>query len=570
MSQKKRKIRQRLVQQSANNTVEVVSPERGLGIVQIIKENWKFLLIILVGIFTVNFNALNANFVSDDYASITQNTQIYDFKTMLNSFNSTSISTYMLGNIAGISDPMMYHLFSVVLLGVICIIAFVVVYKVYNLQIALLAISIFAFHPIHVEAVTWISGKPYLFIAFYVLLSFLFFIRFRDTGKKIFLFISAIAFILGFLTDNPRPFSIFIIIFLYILSTGIKGYKKYLKYIPYALGVAIVCLIVAWPHILHRIDAVNGGYNASESLFYDPFFQYPTGLAKYFQLLFLPVDLTLYHTMYVFPVWLNWAILLSYLSLIIYFFIKDRRYFFALSIIFAAILPSMMPIKVSWLVAERYMFLGSLGFCIFMALILNDLQSRIKHIVPSIMVVILVFFCVRTFFRNIDWQTNHNLWVNTCQVSPNSHNAWNNIGDDYDKLKQYDNAIKGFTQSTLIKNNYADAYHNRANILFKIGRLDLARDSYMTALTYTPELYQTYLSLINIDLMEKKMDLALSDAQKALSLQPNDSTANYVLAVVYVQRNEKEKAIPILENILRVYPDNKQVKDALIQLKSTT
>jgi tetratricopeptide (TPR) repeat protein len=131
----------------------------------------------------------------------------------------------------------------------------------------------------------------------------------------------------------------------------------------------------------------------------------------------------------------------------------------------------------------------------------------------------LVLYSARIFFRNIDWNTNHNLWVNTCQVSPNSHNAWNNIGDDYDKLAsaettndgkltQYYNAIKGFTQSTVIKPNYADAYHNRANIFFKIGRLDLARDSYETAIYYSPNLYQTYLSLTQIDLMQNNLQLA--------------------------------------------------------------
>ena len=98
-------------------------------------------------------------------------------------------------------------------------------------------------------------------------------------------------------------------------------------------------------------------------------------------------------------------------------------------------------------------------------------------------------------------------------MSPNSHNAWNNIGDDYDKLaqkettdegkmKQYLNAIKGFGQSFFIKTNYADAYHNQANIYYRIGRMDLARQGYETALSYNPALEQTIKTLIQLDLME--------------------------------------------------------------------
>ena len=170
--------------------------------------------------------------------------------------------------------------------------------------------------------------------------------------------------------------------------------------------------------------------------------------------------------------------------------------------------------------------------------------------------------------RNVDWQTNHNLWVNTCQVSSNSHNAWNNIGDDYDKLKDYANAIKGFTQSTIVKPNYADAYHNRANIFYKVGRLDLARESYNTALSFNPSLYQTYMSLIQIDLAEKKFDLALTHAQTAVQIQPNDPQPTYVLAVVYAQVGRTDEAEKILVNLLQQVPNYEPAKQALVQLKN--
>ena len=180
----------------------------------------------------------------------------------------------------------------------------------------------------------------------------------------------------------------------------------------------------------------------------------------------------------------------------------------------------------------------------------------------------MVYYGVRTYTRNIDWSTNHNLWVNTCQVSPNSHNAWNNIGDDYDKLKDYDNAVKGFTQSVLVKPNYADAYHNRANIFFKTGRLDLARESYDTALRFTSTLFQTYLSLTQIDLNEGKFDLALAHASKAVEIQPGDPQANFVLGVVLAQGGRVEEAKNIMKQILTIYPDYKMARDALTQLES--
>jgi tetratricopeptide (TPR) repeat protein len=317
---------------------------------------------------------------------------------------------------------------------------------------------------------------------------------------------------------------------------------------------------------LRRITAVNSGYNASESVFYNPSFQYPTAVSKYLQLLVVPVDLTLYHTMYIIPVWLNWMIFILYLSGLVYFFFKNKRVFFALAFIFMVTAPSMMPVKVSWLVAERYIFFGSLGFCLLLGIILENIWRKQKLVAVGFLGILVAGGATRVVLRNIDWQTNHKLWVNTCQVSPNSHNAWNNIGDDYDKLKQYDNAIKGFSQSTVIKPNYADAYHNRANIFFKIGRLDLARDSYNTTLYYSSTLYQTYISLTQIDLIEKKFDLALTHAQKAVELQPGNPQAFYVLGVVNAQMGNKQEARKIFESILNDFPNFQMARQALFEL----
>jgi len=214
------------------------------------------------------------------------------------------------------------------------------------------------------------------------------------------------------------------------------------------------------------------------------------------------------------------------------------------------------------------MFLGSLGFCWFLGLLVNDHWKKFKYLTPTLLFSLLAYYGVRTYTRNIDWSTNHNLWVNTCQVSPNSHNAWNNIGDDYDKLKDYDNAVKGFTQSVLVKPNYADAYHNRANIFFKTGRLDLARESYDTALRFSPTLFQTYLSLTQIDLNEGKLDLALAHANEAVKIQPNDPQANFVLGIVYAQGGRMEEAKKIMKQILMAYPDYKIARDALTQMES--
>ncbi|MFA6007715.1 MAG: tetratricopeptide repeat protein [Candidatus Shapirobacteria bacterium] len=543
---------------------------------EIIKRNWVFLVIISILAIGLYANAMNGAFVSDDYATIPQNPHIGDFWYTMKQpggfANSMYLSNYLIFKIFGFGSPVPYHLFSLFCFLIFNILGFVLTRIVTkNDKVSMLTMLLFVFLPIHVEAVSWIAGRVYLILAIYISASLINFIYFVDNGKYKYLIWSGLFFLLAFLTDKPRPFAIFLLIILYFISTGFRGVlKKYSKYIWVLLAIILVAFAISWPFIKNRITVVNGGYNVSDSIFYDPLFQYPTSIPNYLQLMWFPANLTLYHTLYVLPNWLNWLILINYLALVVYFYFRDKRYFWALSFIFVSIAPSISPIKVSWLVAERYIFLGSLGFCTFLGLLMFYNWSKAKIVMPVLLVSILAYFGVRVYLRNIDWSTNHNLWVNTCQVSPNSHNAWNNIGDDYDKLKDYPDAIKGFTQSVLVKPNYADAYHNRANIFFKTGNLDLARESYQIALKFSPTLYQTYLSLTQIDLMQKNGDLALADATKAVELQPTDLQSNYVLGIVKAQIGQLDEAKKIFQGILSVYPTYTPASEALSQLEALT
>jgi tetratricopeptide (TPR) repeat protein len=557
MSQKRIKKWKRVMVGKVENFRQKISNISMVSIKDIIVEEKVFLGLMVVGILLVFLNALNGDFVSDDYAMILNNPLIKDFKFGFSGFNSVSIANYLIAITFGVV-PLAYHSFSVLLYIVVCVLGYVFCRHFFDRTVSVMTMLIFAFHPVHVEAVSWNSGKPYLFIAFYVMLAFIMLLKYLHGQGGWWGVGSAIAFVLGFCADHPRPFALFPIIFLYFLYKKEDGtWRKILKVWPIILILVVGLVAAGIPYARARVEAVNGGYNRSESLFYDPTFQYPTGISKYLQLFWAPFDLTLYHTMYVFPEWLNWTILVVYLGMIVYFYFKDRKYFFALGFLLVTLLPSMAPIKVSWLVAERYAFLPSLGFCMFLGLVLSDMKPFLKIVSPVLLFSIVVFFIVRIYSRNIDWQTNHKLWVNTCQVSPNSHNAWNNIGDDYDKLKDYPNAIKGFTQSTMIKPNYADAFHNRANILFKMGRLDLARESYNTALYYSPTLFQTYLSLIQIDLMEQKIDIAIDHVNKLLALQPQSSQAWYAAGLVMAQAGRKAEAISALQKSVSLDPTNR-------------
>jgi protein O-mannosyl-transferase len=583
MSQKKLK-RLRKLKKNADEIFNDVKIEH-IGIKEILRKNWKFLMILCLGVVALYFNSLWGDFVSDDYATIPQNPEIMNIKATLNLGFFVSFIKTLIALIFGIISPIPYHVVNLVLYLLVCIVTFVFLKLIFNDLVSKIALVIFAVLPIHVETVSWISGVPYLVSSLLIiseLICLIYFFRSKNKKYLVWLFLFTI---LSIFSDWVRYLGFILLAILTLVSFKNElNVKTNLKKIFLILGFLFLALfLLSLPMIMKRIDSVNSGINASESIFYNPFFQYPTAITKYLQLILIPTDLTLYHTMYVVPAWLNWTILLLYLIAVGWYFVKDKKIFFALSFIFLATASSMAPVKVSWLVAERYMFLGSLGMALLLGILAEKFWNK-KVMVVIILSVLTVVYSVRVFMRNIDWQTNHNLWVNTCQMSPNSHNAWNNIGDDYDRLaqkeidpkkqyKQYLYAIRSFQESFTIKPNYADAFHNQANIFYKIGRLDLARNGYETAIHLNPNMPQTLKTLVQLDLMEKNITELDKHLFKLQQLNPNDLEVAYITALSYIQTERGNQVRELVNGMYKQFPSVAEIKglyDSLNLIKESS
>ncbi|MCW1949068.1 MAG: hypothetical protein KIH89_001310 [Candidatus Shapirobacteria bacterium] len=570
MSQKKLKKLRKL----ENIDLGVKSVESVSGIREILRKNWKFLLVLILGVVAIYFNSLWGGFVSDDYATVSQNSQVASITTAWTSGHYSffvNLSKTVIAKVFGNQNPIPYHIFSLLVYLLICVLAFIFLSLFFGNVVVKVALVIFAVLPVHVEAISWISGIPYLLTSSLVLVCLINLVLFLIKKDKKYLFTLLFFLLIIFFTDRIRGFAFVLLSGLTLLSFQTKfKIKVNLLLVFSAILVATGALIlIGWPLIQTRIGSVNSGVNVSDSIFYDPFFQYPTAIPKYLQMVLFPTDLTLYHTMYVIPDWFNWLVLLTYLTAVVWFYFKDKRFFFALAFVFVATAPSMAPVKVSWLVAERYVFLGSLGVALIFGLLSDRYWEKRKYLVVGILSAFVAAYSVRVILRNINWQTNHNLWVNTCQVSPNSHNAWNNIGDDYDKLSQYDNAVKGFGMSFAVKQNYADAYHNQANIFYKIGRLDLARKGYEQTLYYNPALYQTYLTLIQLDLVENNKEELLKHIYQLNQAKPNDLQVAYITATAYAKIGMISEAKALSSSLYQQFPKIAEIKSLYDALQAT-
>jgi hypothetical protein len=255
MSQKRlKKIRREEKIEAKKELVELVSFK------QIIKQNWKFLVFLLLGVIGLYFNSLHGDFVSDDYATIPQNPNIFSFKDGLKGWMGGLIN-WFLATIFGIKNPVPYHMFSLLIYLLVLVVSFVFVSLILNQKLAKITTTLFAVLPIHVEAVSWIAGRPYLINALFLLLSMIFLIYFLNTGRKKYLYWLFVFIPLAFFAEKTRFAALPLLAILYWFSFD-NIYKKKVN-----LGKILIifgCLFLAavifiWPALLDRIEAVNSG-----------------------------------------------------------------------------------------------------------------------------------------------------------------------------------------------------------------------------------------------------------------------------------------------------------------------
>ncbi|MFH1561631.1 MAG: tetratricopeptide repeat protein, partial [Patescibacteria group bacterium] len=250
-------------------------------------------------------------------------------------------------------------------------------------------------------------------------------------------------------------------------------------------------------------------------------------------------------------------------------FKKNREMFFWLSVFIISLLPTLTPLGISWIVAERYVYLGSIGVFVAVAIVIDRL-NRIKNIrnLPLILffAIIVPLLTIRTIVRNRDWKNQDNLWLAAAKTSPSSSQNHNNLGDLYGRREEFDKAIEEFKIAIELLPNYADAYHNLANIYWQTKQLDLAVESYQKAVEINPRLWQSYQNLAAIAYQQKDLPLTEKYLKQAVEANPSNPSLHYNLALVLREQNKLDEAKKEFQATINLDPNNQELKQQHQQL----
>lgn len=532
-----------------------------------IKKHWPAFLLLLSLIAITYGNSLNNVFLSDDLAEIVNNPNIGNLGYAISSRPSGFIRlilNWLAFQIGGL-NPVLFRSINILFHTGTVFLIYTLLSLTYSKRLAIFVAAIFAVHPAIGEAVVWISGGTYPQYAFFFLLSFVLYLLSKD--KKIYYWSAVISFLFAFMSHPQMPIALFLIFPLFELCFG-NLKKNWRKSFPFLLlSVAYVLISLS---VLPERETTLQSTHYQEGGMDNPLLIIPTAISSYFELIFFPKILTLYHSELNFgPIQFAFRSLLVLAFMIgtLFAFIKNKTVFFWASFFLIALAPTLTPFRLNWIVAERYLYLPILGILVLLGLGFKKLTDspKLRQAGYIVLALLIILLSARTIVRNTDWKNEDNLWIATGKTSPSSPNTHNNLGDVYGRLGDKQAALREFQRAIELKPNYGDAYHNLANTYLELGQPDKALEGYQNALKFNPNLWQSHQNIAAVYFGQKNYDLAAENLQKAIQINPRNLNLRINLGVVYLNKGEKDKAKAIFTEILSFDPTNQIATQGLAE-----
>jgi tetratricopeptide (TPR) repeat protein len=567
-----------------------------------VRETFLMIIILLISS-AVYLNALGNVFVYDDTDQVLKNNWIKDTKFIPEIFSKNVWSFQADHSVTNYYRPMMhliymlnYHLFGLAPWGFhlvnILFHAFnsVLVFLLIRLLADRQAVSpgseqerisastllyspfiaaiLFATHPIHTEAVTWVAGVPELSFTFFCLLSFYFYIRAAEalTGAYIF---SVISFFLAVFCKETA-LTLLPLLFIYDCAFGrSKEYLSYLKkYIPY-ISVGIVYLILRF----HALGGLAPDTRHAELSSYQNIINVFPLFGQYIEKLLLPLKLKAFYVLHpitsIFePRGLLSLIMTSvYIVLVFIMWRKSRVVFLGLMVFLIPLLPVLyIPGLGENTFTERYLYLPSLGFAIVVSSVLIWARTKLPNLAVGLVVasaLVIGLYSVGTIKRNAVWKDMFTLLSDTVAKSPDSFIDRNNLGNIFMQRGEIDEAITQYNAALTVNPDYFIAHSNLGAALFKKGLIDKAIGQYQIALRLMPTYAEAYNHLGIAYGKLGLLDMAIGQFQTAVYLKPAYADAHYNLGKAYTEKGLLDEAIKQYESALKLEPDDPYLKSVL-------
>jgi tetratricopeptide (TPR) repeat protein len=529
----------------------------------------RLVILVLLPLLTYLFY-INNVFLSDDLATIVQNKQIGTISGVLShGFGFPRPLLYYLAYHLGGLNPWAFRLINLFFHIGSTLLIYTLVSKLHSKRVGLISALLFTVHPLLVEPVAWVSGGPYPQSTIFTLLSFLLYLLSKTRARLYPL--ALLSYFLAIGTQAiPLIFPVILALSEFCFGDLRQSWKRLLPFFGLSLlGPIIGTGGVSFAEIPQRTKTLQTVHYQQVGI-NNPLIEVPIAIYNYLELLFWPVNLTLYHSEIFYQTWsflLQVLVTVTYLGLTTWAFFKSRQLFFWLSLFLLGLTVPLLSATfgLSWIVAERYAYLSSIGVIVAVVLLIDKYlgHQSLKQPIYMLLLVLLILLFIRSEIRLSDWQDEDHLWVATGKTSPSSPNTHNNLGDVYGRQGDKQKALQEFQTAISLKPNYADAYHNLANTYHELGQDDLALQNYQKAAQISPLLWQSYQNIGAIYFQRGESSKALEYIQKANTISPDNPNLKVALGIVYLKLGDKVKAKESFTQALQLDPTSQAAQTGL-------
>jgi hypothetical protein len=401
---------------------------------------WSYLGLALLA-FGIYSGTLRNGFVSDDRSQLVENPGVVDYhnlpaifqhdvrvfqtdqKERSNYYRPVQFVVYMAIYYAAGFSAFWFHLFQVAIHTLNTLLLFRLARRLLKEPAALVAGALFAVHPIHSEAVAWVAALPDILMTLLALVILNLFVNQQASPGRWQIAVHAVFFFLALLVKEPAaaiPGLLAGYEWLY-LGRRWTELRKNLPFYGALTAVFGVYLTMRW-HALGGLVPTRHPKLVGMQWVLGPV----TLAAQYTGKLLLPISLCYYHS-FVAPD--SWSVpvlicFVAILAMLAGIFLLRRRVplvSYGLLLVLLPILPVLNPgLIIGAGLAERYLYLPSVGFVLIAAWAWNELWQRQPKAAWGIAIMVVLASSLAVMERVPDWHDDISLLQAAVRQYPDS------------------------------------------------------------------------------------------------------------------------------------------------------
>ena len=428
--------------------------------------------------------------------------------------------------------------------------------------------ALFAWHPLHVESVAWVSERKDVLSTFFALLAMLAYARHVEESKagspksKVFFTWSLVAFALGLMA---KPMLVTLPFVLLLLNWWPLGRISNLKSLlfekwPFFLLTAAACVIT----VIAQHDAAMA-----------PLQRVPLGLrlenvvtayGGYLWKTIWPVNLSVFYPL---PKHIPFgkvvlaAAVLAAISILVWLQ-RGRRPYLLVGWLWylGTLVPVIGLVQVGdQAMADRYTYFPLIGIFLAVTFLIKDFAEQ-RRFSPRwfglIASVVLALCLVVTENQLGSWRDSQTLFSHALAVTKDNALAHLNLGEAFQEQNRPAEALAEYQEVLQLAPSREEAYNNIGRILSDQGKPAAALEYCQAALQLNPKSPAQHNS-VGIILAELgRTDEALRQFDEALKLDSSYVPAYFQKGRLLLRQGEDVEAVKNLNQALQIEPDNFQ------------